>query len=104
MPPDPDRLCGRAPPGNEAARRSRSGEAEPKRFISNTSNGRPQPRDARQCLGDRRFRRDVERLHALGPRPLFQMLVELGRDRLIRTEIETIVGRYVDRLDPTCSR
>lgn len=50
-------------------------------------------------LGDERFRRDVARLHALGPRPVFELLVELGRERLLRTAIEAVVARYA-RLDP----
>jgi hypothetical protein len=45
-------------------------------------------------LGDLRFRRDVERLHGLGPRPLYEMLVALGCDRMIRTELEERVRRY----------
>jgi hypothetical protein len=50
-------------------------------------------------LAERRFRRDVERLHALGPRPLLELLVELGERYTIRTEIEQLVRRY-SRLDP----
>jgi hypothetical protein len=45
-------------------------------------------------LADLRFRRAVERLHQLGPRPLYEMLVELGASRLIRSEIERQVERY----------
>jgi|SRR5271155_4826020 len=45
-------------------------------------------------LADLRFRRAVERLHRLGPRSLYEMLVELGASRLIRTEIERHVERY----------
>jgi hypothetical protein len=50
-----------------------------------------------QCFGhlaDLRFRHAVERLHRLGPRPLYEMLVALGASRLIRTEIERQVERY----------
>jgi hypothetical protein len=50
-------------------------------------------------LADLRFRRAVEQLHRLGPRPLHEMLVELGTSRLIRTEIERQVERYA-ALDP----
>jgi Ser/Thr protein kinase RdoA (MazF antagonist) len=49
-------------------------------------------------LRDARFRRDVERLHRLGPRPLAEMLAELAARRLLRTEIDALVARYA-RLD-----
>ena len=44
-------------------------------------------------LADARFARAVERLPALGPRPLLEMLVELAATRLLRTEIEQAVAR-----------
>jgi len=50
-------------------------------------------------LRDARFRRDVERLHLLGPRSIYELLAELGAARLLRTEIEALVARYV-ALDP----
>ena len=50
-------------------------------------------------LGDVRLRRDVEKLHRLGPRPLYHMLVELGCERSFRAAIEDSVARYA-RLDP----
>ena len=50
-------------------------------------------------LRDLRFRRDVERLHRLGPRVLYELLAELGARRMIRTEIEALARRYA-RLDP----
>ena len=50
-------------------------------------------------LADLRFQRTVARLHHLGARPLFEMLVELGLQHLIRTEIEAAVNRYA-ALDP----
>jgi hypothetical protein len=50
-------------------------------------------------LADLRFRRAVERLHRLGPRALYEMLVALGASRLIRTEIERQVERHA-ALDP----
>ncbi len=50
-------------------------------------------------LGDARLRRDVEKLHRLGPRPLYHLLVELGCERSFRVEIERSVARYA-RLDP----
>lgn len=48
---------------------------------------------------DLRFARQVERLHKLGPAPLFYMLTECGRQRGLMTFIETLVDRYAD-LDP----
>jgi|SRR5215471_14403799 len=45
-------------------------------------------------FADLRFRRSVERLHRLGPRALYELLVELGASRLIQTEIERQVERY----------
>ena len=45
-------------------------------------------------LADLRFRRAVERLHRLGPRALYELLIELAASRLIRTEIERQVERY----------
>ena len=50
-------------------------------------------------LGDERFRRDLVQLHWLGPRAYYQMLAELGAQRLIRTEIEALVRRY-SRINP----
>jgi len=51
-------------------------------------------------IGDLRFRRQVERFHQLGPRCLFEFLTALGADRLIRTDLELRVKRYLSRLDP----
>ena len=48
---------------------------------------------------DLRFRHGVARLHALGPRAVYELLAELGAKRLLRTEIEALVGYYAD-LDP----
>lgn len=47
---------------------------------------------------DVRFARDVERLHSLGPRPITELLAELGCTFLIRTAIEVRVREYVERL------
>jgi hypothetical protein len=52
---------------------------------------------------DLRFRHDVIRLHALGPRAVYELLAELGASRLLRTEIEQLVGCYAD-LDPDIVR
>ena len=50
-------------------------------------------------LRDARFRRNVVRLHQLGPRVTHALLAELAARRLLRTEIEHLVSRYVG-LDP----
>jgi hypothetical protein len=50
-------------------------------------------------LSDERLRRDVERLHRNGPRVLFEFLLEIGRERLLRVDLERRVGRYAE-LDP----
>jgi hypothetical protein len=69
-------------------------------FLKNTNvNGNAKPlnpsRFAAQAaiVADLRFRRDVQELHRLGPRTVYEFLVELGRDCLIRTAIETKVER-----------
>ena len=50
-------------------------------------------------VADLRFRRDVERVHCLGPRALYEMLTEIGEQRLCRTFIEQRVQRYSE-IDP----
>jgi hypothetical protein len=45
-------------------------------------------------LSDLRFRRDVERVHRLGPRVLAELLGELGGKYLIGTPIEALVREY----------
>ena len=49
-------------------------------------------------LADARFARAVERLHKLGPRPLYELLAELAARLLIRAEVEALVDRYA-RID-----
>jgi hypothetical protein len=49
-------------------------------------------------LGEQRFQRDIVRLHRLGPRVLYELLSALGAGRMLRTEIEGLVGRY-SRMD-----
>jgi hypothetical protein len=55
--------------------------------------------DATDVLADLRFARDVEALHKLGARVLFQYLVELGQERLLRTDLEIRTRRWT-RLNP----
>ncbi len=45
------------------------------------------------------FYRDVVRLHRLGERALYEMLTEIGEQRLCRTFIEQRVRRYGE-IDP----
>jgi len=52
---------------------------------------------------DLRFRRDVQRLHRLGARAVYELLSELAAKRLLRTEIEQLVGTYA-QLDPKIVR
>jgi hypothetical protein len=49
-------------------------------------------------LFDARFARACERLHALGPRVLGELLTEIGA-RYLRTPIESLVEGYVKRLN-----
>jgi hypothetical protein len=51
-------------------------------------------------LSDVRFARSVVKLHKLGPRIFFELLAELGRTKLIRVQLETLVENYVERLRP----
>jgi hypothetical protein len=50
-------------------------------------------------LGDEKFERQVQRLHALGPRVLCACLCKLGAQHLLRQPIEAIVARYA-AIDP----
>jgi hypothetical protein len=50
-------------------------------------------------LRDRLVRRDVARLIELGgARAIAELLVELGQRGLVRTELETLLRRYITRL------
>ncbi len=50
-------------------------------------------------VADLKFRRDVERILALGPRPIIELLIEIGEQRLCRTYVEQRVQRYSE-IDP----
>ncbi len=50
-------------------------------------------------IGNLAFRRTVERIHRLGPRPLAELLAEIGEQRLCRTYLEQRIRRYAD-IDP----
>ena len=47
-------------------------------------------------LADFRLARDVERVLALGPRPIIELLIEIGEQRLCRTYLEQRVRRYAE--------
>ena len=52
------------------------------------------------CISrDVKFRHDVERLHQLGPRAVYEYLVEVGAARSIRTFLEDRITDFAD-LDP----
>ena len=50
-------------------------------------------------LDNLRLARDVERILALGPRPIIELLIEIGEQRLCRTYLEQRVQRYSE-IDP----
>ena len=50
-------------------------------------------------VADLAFRRTVERIHGLGPRAVYELLVEIGEQRLCRTYLEQCVRRYSE-IDP----
>jgi hypothetical protein len=58
----------------------------------------PQDQAFEAYLRQRRFERDVTRVHRLGPRVVAEMLGELRAKSLLRSAIDEIVGRYA-RLD-----
>ncbi len=51
---------------------------------------------AADIVADLRFRRRVERLHALGPRVVAELLSEIGAERSIATIIDRKLATYVD--------
>ena len=54
---------------------------------------------AAEVIADLRFRRQVEYVHALGPRVTAELLAEIGAERGIRTVIDQKLDRYAV-LDP----
>ncbi len=46
-----------------------------------------------------RITHQVQRLHALGPRPLYEFLQELAADPFVRDDLDLLLPRYC-RLDP----
>jgi hypothetical protein len=74
------------------------------RTIRNPTRAISQAASIPGVLEELRFCRNIELVHALGVRPLYEMLAELGRDHMIRVPIEQIVERYAQRLDPAMLR
>ncbi len=50
-------------------------------------------------VADLALRRTVERVHGLGPRAVYELLVEIGEQRLCRTYLEQRIQRYAE-IDP----
>ena len=50
-------------------------------------------------LADFRLARDVERILALGPRPIVELLIEIGEQRLCRVYLDQRIRRYSE-IDP----
>ena len=92
---------GRAPPGNEAARLSRGGEAEPKRFIRNsnaqTDNVPHLNLQARRSVELRRLRRQryVQRLCDLDVPRLWLEFVNHVAERFdLDDQVDDLLDRY----------
>ena len=51
---------------------------------------------AAEIVADMKYRRQVERLHLLGPRVTAEMLAELGAERSIMTVIDAKLTRYAE--------
>ncbi len=54
---------------------------------------------AAEIVADMRFRREVKRLHRLGPRVLAELLAEIAAERGIRVLVERKIDKYAE-LDP----
>jgi hypothetical protein len=61
------------------------------------------PRVYSDKIHDPNYRRNVTRLHAMGPRVLGEFLAELGAGSYRMTDIESALERY-SRLDPDIVR
>ncbi len=60
---------------------------------------RPIGQSAAEAVADLRFRRQVQLLHALGPRVTAELLAEIGAERSITTIIDRKLTRYAE-LEP----
>jgi hypothetical protein len=54
----------------------------------------PPPTSVTEAVADLRFERQVRLLHRLGPRPVAELLAELGAERNIQTIIDRKLARY----------
>jgi hypothetical protein len=96
-------ISGQGPAENEAARRSRSWEPEPKRPIG-TSNvpAYRQPAASQQAavIVRLRRRRQIERIWRLGPRVVFELIDEIDRRHGLSDYLDQRLARYagLDRL------
>jgi hypothetical protein len=94
-------IRGRAPPGNEAAQRSPSQEARPKRFNGN-SNGPIHSLAKLQAQANRRRRRQrmAELVWKLGARAFFEFIDEPDRHYGLDDDLDRRLERYAND-DPT---
>jgi hypothetical protein len=97
-----DGRSGSGPPESERPGLARPGALE-NTFNSSAARDNRRHQPAQGAQRDLRFRHDVVRLHARGPRAIYELLAELGARRLCRTEIEQLVGCYA-ALDPEMIR
>jgi hypothetical protein len=90
------------PPGIK--RGPRQGLAE--NDFGNSSNAPPYSRDrpGSQATAKLRFYRDITRVVGFGARPVFELLVEIGRENGIEAQISAKVARYASRLSPDLLR
>ena len=64
---------------------------------------RPVGSPAAEVVADIQFRQHVERLHALGPRVIGEMLAEIGTERSIMPTVAEKLRRY-SNIDPEALR
>ncbi len=57
---------------------------------------RPVGQIAAEVVADLQFRRQVERLHRLGPRVTAELLAEIGAERSIMTGIDQKIEKYIN--------
>jgi hypothetical protein len=86
----------------ERENRAAAGTADPADGIDQGARRSDGIEDAqRQALAEIRLQRDLVRLYGLGPRVVYEFIVEIARDQGILTEdIEERVAAYIARLTP----
>lgn len=97
-------MTGREDRGRPPKRERRLGQEAAHLGNNGTSTSNTRSTGHAQYLAEMRFRRDVGRVHRLGPRVMFELLAELGRKHFIRSEVEQLAARYAARLDPALLR